>query len=188
MIIRELFACPIFQQKIDNYDLKDYVINLSKNKTVEKSNTGGWQSDLFFKPEIEFESLWKNIEFSLNKYHQSLQLTGSVYIDNWWFNINYKGHSNKPHNHSNSVHSGTFYINTPEKCGNIYFEHPCSAISWTYPDNIIGEENTINSKSWFLPAIKDWLYIFPSYITHWVEGNLSDEPRISLAFNTKVRK
>ena len=44
MIIKELFACPVFQQKLDNYELKDYVIGLStNNNSVKKSNTGGWQ-------------------------------------------------------------------------------------------------------------------------------------------------
>lgn len=188
MIIKELFACPVFQQKLDNYELKDYVIGLStNNNSVKKSNTGGWQSDQFTKPEKEFESLWKSIEFSLNKYHQSLQLIGTVYISDLWFNINGKGDSNKPHSHPNSVHSGTFYINTPKNCGNIFFEHPCSSIAWAYPNNIIGVGNVVNSGSWWFPADKSWLYIFPSYLIHWVEGNLSDESRISLAFNTQVR-
>ena len=57
MIIRELFAIPIFQEKIDNYNLKDYVIDLSNNDTtVIKSNIGGWQSKQYYKPEKQFES------------------------------------------------------------------------------------------------------------------------------------
>ena len=188
MIIRELFAIPVFQEKIDNYDLKDYVIDLSNNDTtVIKSNVGGWQSKQYYKPEKQFESLWNKINLSLNTYHKSLQLKGTPYISDWWFNVNGKGHSNSPHLHGASTHSGTFYINTPENCGDIHFSHPCIGVAWAYPNYMIEKENTENSLSWWFPAKKDWLYIFPSYVTHWVTANESDEPRISVAFNTKVK-
>ena len=45
---------------------------------------------------------------------------------------------------------------------------------------MIENENTVNSESWWFPAKKDWLYIFPSFMTHWVTTNESDEPRISV--------
>lgn len=189
MIIRELFTCPIFQQKIENIDLKEYVLFLNKKqKGRNVSNRGGWQSNDFYKPKKQFKNLWEIINISLNEYHKCLGLKGYVSIDNLWFNINYKNNFNITHNHPSSVHSGTFYINTPENCGSIVFHHPSNLVSWTYKNQYIKNYNVINSSLWSFPVEKDWLYIFPSWTNHHVDPNLSDEVRISLAFNSIVKK
>ena len=57
---------------------------------VKLSNKGGYQSKHFFKPEKEFEDLWEKIE-KKNHLQRYTKLKGHVEINEWWFNINYRG-------------------------------------------------------------------------------------------------
>jgi hypothetical protein len=76
--------------------------------------------------------------------------------------------------------SGVFYFNAdPEKdkiqfSNDIYRTISIPAKEWTIR----------NSKTWWVPVATGDLIIFPSYLEHMVEQTVSDETRISLAFNT----
>ena len=179
------FATPIFKGIIKS-DLEEYVINMSKrDEGVQISNRGGWQSKPFLEPEKEFELLWAEIEEKINMYHQTTELKGGVRISDMWFNVNYKGSANRQHQHSGSIHSGVYYIRTPENCGNICFMHPSQSITWSWPNNLlVNEQNYINSSMVSVKPIKNMLLIFPSWSEHSVDTNESDDTRISLSFNT----
>ena len=42
----------------------------------------------------------------------------------------------------------------------------------------------INSIEWFLPSIENGLYLFPSWLKHYVKPNMNKkEERISISFN-----
>ena len=44
--------------------------------------------------------------------------------------------------------------------------------------------NEENSLEWWMPSIENYLYLFPSWLSHWVEPNLNKkEERISISFN-----
>ena len=181
------FATPIFKGIIKS-DLEEYVINMSKrDEGVQISNRGGWQSKPFLEPEKEFELLWVEIEEKINMYNQTIELKNGVRISDMWFNVNYKGSANRQHQHSGSIHSGVYYIRTPENCGNICFMHPSQSITWSWPNNLlVNEQNHINSSMVSVKPIKNMLLIFPSWSEHSVDTNESDDTRISLSFNTKL--
>ena len=180
------FATPIFKGVIKS-DLEEYVIDMSKSdKGVQISNRGGWQSKPFFKPEKEFELLCAEIEEKINMYHHTIELKGGVRISDLWFNVNYRGSANRQHQHANSIHSGVYYIKTPEKCGDICFPNPNQTLMWGWPGGLLMESNHINSGIVSLTPRKNILFIFPSWSNHSVDPNLSDEPRISLSFNTGI--
>ena len=46
-----------------------------------------------------------------------------------------------------------------------------------------GKFTEYNSASWFVPPEENMLYIFPAWLYHKVEPNLSKQPRISFSFN-----
>ena len=178
------FSLPVLQEQIIS-NLEYYVIDLSRNdEGVHYSNEGGYQSLHFQRPEREFQDLWEQIEQKLNIYHNMMKLKGHVQITDWWFNINYKGSSNNVHQHPLSIHSGVYYIKTPPKCGDLCFSHPNESAIWGWPSHLIKENNSMNSSRMSINPVKNTLHIFPSWATHYVLPNLSDEMRISLSFNS----
>ena len=177
------FATPIHRSNIKS-DLENYVIDMSENeKSVRMSNTGGWQSRHYTRPEKEFELLWAQIEEKINEFHKSLSLKHHLEISDLWFNVNYKGSANRQHQHSGSIHSGVYYIKTSENCGNLCFPHPNQTIMWGW-GGLQEENNILNCGMVSFSPLKDSLFIFPSWCPHSVDTNQSDEPRISLSFNT----
>ena len=182
-----VFPTPIVEDSIES-NLEQYVMDLSRiDDGVKLSNKGGYQSKHFHKPEKEFEDLWEKIEKKLNHFHKNIaKLKGHVEINEWWFNINYKGCANRQHQHPTSLHSGVYYIKTPEKCGDICFPNPNQTLMWGWPGGLLMESNHINSGIVSLTPRKNILFIFPSWSNHSVDPNLSDEPRISLSFNTGI--
>ena len=180
-----MFPTPIMEDTIES-DLEQYVTELSKvDKGVTHSNRGGYQSKHFSKPEKEFQDLWEKIEIKINEYHKFCKLRGHVQIVEWWFNINYKGGMNRAHEHPHSIHSGVYYIKTSENCGNLVFPHPNQTIMWGW-GGLQEENNILNCGMVSFSPLKDSLFIFPSWCPHSVDTNQSDEPRISLSFNTGI--
>ena len=68
---------------------------MEKNKSVKKSNRGGWQSDLY-KPEGEFEPLIKEIKEFCS--HLPLDIK-EIFIPQLWVNVNKRGDWNTIHQH-----------------------------------------------------------------------------------------
>ena len=169
-------------------DLEEYVMDLLRSdKGVQLSNRGGYQSKHFKKPEKEFQVLWEQIESKLNDFHKNIaKLKGHVEINEWWFNVNHKGCMNIQHQHPDSIHSGVYYIKAPDGCGDLCFPNPNQTLQWAWnPGKIVFEElNLVNSGLVSMRPRKNLLYIFPSWSNHSVDTNQSDEPRISLSFNT----
>ena len=182
----DLFAYPILKKRVPYYDLTNYVMDMIPNDKGEfRSNRGGWQSTHFYSPEPEFQELWELIEREANVLHQSIKLKGRIKLVEWWFNVNWKGGSNRLHNHPQSMYSGVYYIKTPPDCGNINFPNPnMTEIDFFWPIKMREESTRMVTSCATLGSAKDMLYIFPSWLSHYVDTNMSDEPRISLSFNS----
>jgi uncharacterized protein (TIGR02466 family) len=73
------------------------------------------------------------------------------------------------------------YVKAPKDCGDLVIERPDSFVDWIheYENN---ENNVTKIKQ--IPREK-LLIIFPAYMRHYVEANMSDDVRISIAFNFK---
>ena len=84
------------------------------------------------------------------------------------------------HDHPNSVISGVFYIKVPKNSGELIFNN--ENLIRFYPLRI-KEYNKYNSQIWKFQPKENTLYLFPSWIKHMVSSNLTNEERISLAFN-----
>ena len=46
------------------------------------------------------------------------------------------------------------------------------------------ESNQYNAETWWKPAVEKRLYLFPSWLNHYVDPNLNQQERISISFNT----
>ena len=190
-----LFPIPVLATElnypVDKIETLCQQERLKNSKGVTKSNLGGWQSDDINYLDSPFSFLL-DVEKICQEYAENVLLTDrQLYLCNAWININQKDNSNIVHVHPGSVLSGVYYVKTPKECGNIVFLHPGSdLLTWAW-GNFIPEsnQNAYSSPRWWLPAKANTLYIFPSWLKHSVQPNMSDEERISISFNfSKVVK
>jgi uncharacterized protein (TIGR02466 family) len=158
----------------------------------KKSNVGGWQSN-DIQDEPELENLVNEINLRLDDL-SSVSGLSSAYklrIINMWININPKYSYNANHIHNGSFFSGSYYIKVPENSGTINFVNP-SPLQRLFVDSFIKEGsinsyNRFNAQNWTMQPQENMLILFPSWIEHNVGQNISNDIRISIAFNTVLQ-
>ena len=201
--LKSLFAAPLYSA-----DLNLNLTNLEhfckkhqqKNKTGEdKSNNGGYQSNFILPHKGSLDPLIKQIETNANIFAQQfLNKKITQKITSIWMNTNSYKDSNRVHNHPGSAISGVYYIKAPSSAGNIVFQHPSmNELGFYYNSfqslpgdvNEPEEYNQYNTSLVKAPAIENTLYLFPSWLMHFVESNMNKtEERISISFNISPSK
>jgi len=163
-----------------NEDFTGWILGqMEKNKSVKKSNRGGWQSDLY-KPEGEFKPLVKEIKEFCS--HLPLDIK-EIFIPQLWVNVNKRGDWNTIHQHGAYHLAGTYYVKVPKDSGRICFRDPRpSAIGNVFVNSRFdkGEFKNVN-------IMEGLLMIWPSYLDHFVEPSQTDEERISISFDIMAR-
>ena len=119
-------------------------------------------------------------------------------IESIWMNTNSYKDSNRVHNHPGSAISGVYYVKAPSSAGNIVFQHPSMNELGFYYNSFQGlpgdvnepeEYNQYNTSLVKASAIENTLYLFPSWLMHYVESNMNKtEERISISFNISPSK
>jgi uncharacterized protein (TIGR02466 family) len=190
--IEQWFPTPILCDTafdIDTTLLEKFCFKIKDLSLGRKAtNYGGWQSeDLDISlPELKplLDKIYKSAEIMHSQF--GLKKEFRPVLDNLWININPIGGFNIPHVHGESIFSGVFYVKGTKDNGNIIFTHPAINIPYHLPEIIIDKFNLINSGSVFHHPQPGKLLMFPSWISHYVEPNLINEERISIAFNLKL--
>lgn len=106
-----------------------------------------------------------------------------VDVTSMWINVGTKYAEHAAHIHNNSWLSGIFVIRGGEDKPAVNFLRPS-------PLQIlptIEQYNAYNSNILHCPAEVGTLYLFPSYLYHYVLKNLSDEKRVTISFDTLLR-
>lgn len=193
MNLDNIFNTPIFYDTL-NYkskDLEDFCSRLyGMSDGRKKSNKLGWQSE-DVQNEEELQNLIILINEKLKQIHSYSNLKNNckLVVDNIWININSKYSYNDKHIHFKSFYSGVYYLQVPENSGNIQFTNPSNLqrIFIEVYKNYIQNFNGFTAQNWVFKPQKDLLLLFPSWIEHSVNQNLSNENRISIAFNTTIK-
>lgn len=165
-----------------NPKMIERILELSEKYPSNKhSNELGWQSKRDFYREECVADLGGFVRECLNKYIEK-NIDTSI-IKDWritdlWANICPKYSYHKRHTHPNSDLSGAYYIQVPKSAPELIFTNPHRYMR----PLIIGSADTAVSPK------EGLIVIFDSGIEHEVNINLSDEPRISLAFNCQINK
>ena len=102
-----------------------------------------------------------------------------------WAIINTGGSTNLRHQHGNSTISGAYYVRAPEKSGDIVFYDPRPAPVYSYPQAI--NPNLLNAQVNGISPKEGALVLFPSYLDHSVNENLSNDERIVISFNITIQ-
>jgi len=111
------------------------------------------------------------------------------YITTSWVNKHNKNDFGGSHIHSNSVLSGVYYLQNDLKGGNIVFEK-VNSYNNLFTTTIMpqySERNIINSTSLELNCTNGMIVLFPSLLQHYVQKNMNNKERYSIAFNVFLK-
>ncbi|MDC0232826.1 TIGR02466 family protein [Pelagibacteraceae bacterium] len=185
------FSTPIWINKISNHEsinteLKKFIYNQREKNPegTQKSNINGWHSEEF---DLKNENLKnfiseisKNIGSAVKDMGWDLE-TQIVKITSMWSIINNKDAFNEKHHHGNSALSAAYYIKAEQNAGNIVFYDPRQANVFHHP--VSKEVNVVNAQVQSVTPKAGTLVLFPSYLEHKVNPNLSNDERIVISFN-----
>jgi uncharacterized protein (TIGR02466 family) len=154
----------------------------SENSGVEISNRNGWQGN----PSTTIWSWMKTpVEYIVNALkpiYKTYGVSSDPILKNYWYNINERGSYNIEHAHPQCWFSVVLYLKVPENSGDIVFSRPDTLRHSIFIDTLTEH----NQSAFSIIPKENSLIIFPSYLRHSVEQNLSndiDADRVSIAFN-----
>ncbi len=195
--MRSLFPLSIHEIKVRNFkiikeDVTSYIHSERKRdkKGVVKSNKRGWQSQPILpgEPNILIDTVLKEVVdyFSIEKIFKE---NVGLKITNLWINVNPKGAYNKYHTHPDSHLSGVWWIKTPKNCGELWFSNHQAFDRYaeleSYSEGF--KESTSTYLDYYLEPQEGGMVVFPSFLTHHVAENESNQERISVSFNIDLR-
>lgn len=174
----DIFSTPIWDFQVEDQQtaLEELCAEIKHmaalQPSVFKSNVGGWQSkDDLHKSNKLFETLATTLEKYANDALEDAVFK-PVCVTEMWANVNSKYCSNIAHTHS-GILSGVFYLQVSERSGRLVLRNPAIRSDSHY---IRAENYVINPR--VLKCV-----LFPSWLEHYVEPNLSEDLRISVSFN-----
>jgi uncharacterized protein (TIGR02466 family) len=182
-IFPKTFICSNIGRQITEEELNVVAENAIPGATYK--NTGNLNSiqRYLLNDRTEFSSIRTFIEDGIKNYIDTVikpKDDVKFYITQSWLNYTKPGEYHHKHDHPNSLLSGVFYFNADKEKDRIYFYDDkdyqrlkLEATEW----------NLYNSRSWWYPVGTGDLVIFKSELTHMVDTTVSDQTRISLAFN-----
>ncbi len=155
---------------------------------ITRSNRQGWHSepDLMKRSEPGLSALARYIKKAMFNATQAIapqfDIAGHRLVADGWININPQHGYNVPHRHLGYQWSGCYYVTVPPVEGS-----PSGSIEFLSPLTVPAEfrgfgAGCYNEKMVMRPNAGD-LLLFPSYLTHWVVPNESEQERITVAFN-----
>jgi len=157
---------------------------------------GAWhsQDDLIRRP--EFEDLAKAVLASMQQVFDDLEYDGDMepVLDNMWANVSPRHAFNRMHTHPGVIWSGVYYVQSPSGSGRIFFADPRAQAGVLRP--YLSEAGKNRPENWsevFYEPIEGRMILFPAWLLHEVEPNLSDVSgdgghRISISFNLRQRR
>jgi len=190
------FSVPIFNIDLEDFQrhqpaLVEHFLSLRENdKGTNRTNQGGWHS-----PDTLFKSEHPSVQWLVRTIFQAgvqsvkqarlLPPGYDIVMSGCWVNINESGDWNSPHNHLPDEWSGACYIDVNSKTaaavksdrdGDIIFFNPLP-LSVQYQRGATLIARPANGK----------MFLFPGYLLHMVAPHFDDKPRISVAFNFKLK-
>tara|TARA_B100000989_G_scaffold295808_1_gene277615 strand:+ start:5621 stop:6223 length:603 start_codon:yes stop_codon:yes gene_type:complete len=189
------FPTPVWALQIENYksvneEMYAYIKNQQEKDQIgiNKSNIKGWHSKDFNLNDKEPQNF---ASFLLSYVEQVMvdmnwdKLKQNVKISNMWAIVNTGGSANLRHQHGNSTISGAYYVRAPESCGDIIFYDPRPAPVYSHPNAT--SPNSLNAQVNGISPKEGALVLFPSYLDHSVNENLSSSERIVVSFNIIIQ-
>lgn len=190
MLIENIFssflASTVIQPK---KELVDFALSTVRNDQNNRNDTIQ-QSNFLDLNLFPIKEIVDTVQEQFNEIHQKLGLakTHIQVVSEAWFNIGNNVNIDSPHCHPGSVFSAVYYLEANYNSGELIFTNPNHSLVHTVHPTFIESYNCFNSHNFKLIPRSGLLIIFPSYLQHYVRPSLSNNSRISLAFNSKITK
>ncbi|WP_265563383.1 TIGR02466 family protein [Sphingomicrobium arenosum] len=199
--MRMLFPTPVAVVRIEDHErinalvLEELKARRAGEKGITRSNRDGWHSalDFFQRKEPGHRELAQAIMQAVAQVTRKMSGPGVSFEAlrlecDGWVNVNPAGGYNIPHDHPGSFWSGAYYLHNPQKSAD---KNPNSgAIEFIDHRSAPAGQGLV--KAPVLRGIETLhpqegtLLVFPSNAKHWVHPNLSEEERVTVAFNARV--
>jgi len=177
----QIFPTPLLITKYEG-SLVDELKHIDTLEWIEQKANGNFKSkDTYLLDYEQFKNIKNFIYESLNKFTKEVLMSDQrLVVTQCWLNKNPKGSKHHEHVHPNSIISGVFYFKQDPKLPPISFSKSIQHAMKLDPKKY----NNLNSETFLLPCTDGELILFPSNLKHSVPVNMSEEPRISMSFNT----
>ena len=173
------FTC-FYSTQIDGINLDTTILDLQQTTQISKRpKLTGFQTINFHTLYGDFIPLFEKIEPYVKKVANMWGIQKPVVLKNFWLNQHNQNDYGMSHLHPEGIISGVYYARAPKNSGRIVFERPDIQESYFEGDVI----NLYNYKEYAVEPKVGLCIIFPSYLKHRIEQNLSTEERISISFN-----
>lgn len=193
-----IFSVPVYRQDCNSSVLnqqevikyfKEYELNDDTDYTGKYpvgSYTSYHNNDSILElPQLD--DLKTLIKDTVQSIHFSVGLSGTVEFTNSWFSINRKFSYHETHNHCPDIWSGVYYVQAEEGDATISFLNRLMVDSgWPYSAQKTAHTDFVSNKV-TCPVKTGMLIVFPSYLDHMVDQHLTDNERITIAFNLNVK-
>ena len=100
-------------------------------------------------------------------------------ITSSFINFYSKGHYQSFHQHYDDMISAVYFHKCPPGSSSLIFKNPNPVVDYY--------RFTMQDRFWEIPPIENQLVLFPSWLSHKVEINQSVKPRITIAYNFKLK-
>ncbi len=186
MIKEQFFPTTIYGKdvKLNNQLFANEVIEWSKRDPgLKKTNRNGWHSTTEMHKMPVFKPLVDELFIMMQDIWKEEWLDRQPILGNMWANINPPGGSNTSHIHPNSLFSGVYYIKAPINSGRLTCLDPRPGVQLNMPNRKKGQPPKHLWRECLIDPVEGRIVIFPFYLWHSVEHNLSNDIRISVSFN-----
>jgi|TARA_E500000318_G_scaffold1780_1_gene2478 uncharacterized protein (TIGR02466 family) len=179
-----IFSDAISLNKFQDFELDNWIQTTldqtkKKDEGVNFSNVGGYQTPSVVDKKIT-EILGKYIAEAMKDFTSTNFKYQLMYL---WINENYKYSHNTLHFHGKSQFSGVYYYKVPKNSGDLVFQRNDATAFMCLEDFYKSIDSRTTYKVKPEPGL---LAIFPGTYLHAVSQSMSDEPRVSIAFNFNI--
>jgi len=177
----QLFATPLLITKYENNFDKELKF-IEKLKYEPNGKNGNFRSsDSYLLKKKQLKKIKDFCQASVDIFTKQIwHSTNDLIITQSWTNKNPKGSLHHEHRHPNSIISGVMYFRLDKHLPPIMFAKTQFQTFKLHYEKY----NSLNSETFYLPAVGGELILFPSFLKHSVPINVSDDVRVSLSFNT----
>jgi uncharacterized protein (TIGR02466 family) len=200
LLRKNYFPTIIFQWDVeDSEHLNKTLLDLTyaereRDLAGNKPNTrelGSWQSATKLHKNPAYGPLLTEVNAALSGISEDLHYARDriLKVTAMWSIINPPGSDSRARIHPNSLWSGCYFIQAPEGAGRLKFVDPRTVMIMNEPK--YDKDETMPTQCWTkvnYQATSGRMFIFPAWLYHSVETNLSKESgpagdRVAIAFN-----